>query len=125
MTDLSSSSTTNTSGLEENNTNNNTSLLFPREAETFGSVDVVPGGAEKLHPGFTVRKFELRTRRYGRRIGSGGSGGNGGPRVVFLVSLQGGEGGRHPRTELDLLRCVRVVASLRKSTAFKTLVLPG
>ena len=72
MTDLSSSSTTNTSGLEENNTNNNTSLLFPREAETFGSVDVVPGGAEKLHPGFTVRKFELRTRRYGRRCAGGG-----------------------------------------------------
>jgi hypothetical protein len=107
-------------------------LLFPRETETFGSVDVVPGTV-KLHPGFSVRKFELRTRRYGRRIGAAGgfsggspaagSGRNSGPRVVFLVSLL--EAPRHPRSELDLLRCVRVAANIRKSEAYKTLVLPG
>jgi hypothetical protein len=109
-------------------------LLFPRETETFGSVDVVPGSV-KLHPGFSVRKFELRTRRYGRRIGSAGgfsggspaaagSGRNSGPRVVFLVSLLE-KNPRHPRSELDLLRCVRVAANIRKSEAYKTLVLPG
>jgi hypothetical protein len=119
------------SGLAEDNTYG---LLFPRETETFGSVDVVPGSV-KLHPGFSVRKFELRTRRYGRRIGSAGgfsggspaatgSGRNSGPRVVFLVSLLE-KTSRHPRSELDLLRCVRVAANIRKSEAYTTLVLPG
>ncbi len=107
------------------------SLLFPRgEVETFGAVDVVPL-TEKHHPGFAVRKFELRTRRYGRRFGtannSGGGGGRNGsnkPRVVFLVSVVSGGGQQHPRSQLDLLRCVRVAGYLRKSEAFKMLVLP-
>jgi hypothetical protein len=100
-------------------------ILFPRQAETFGSVDVIPG-TEHQHPGFCVRKFELRTRRYGRRMGGSGTGGAR-PRVVFLVSLSGGEHQRehHPRFDIDLLRFVRVATNLRKSTAFKTLVLPG
>ena len=145
MSEMPLASGVNISGLEDNNSsglkdsgssygledNSGYGLLFPTETETFGSVDVIPGTV-KLHPGFSVRKFELRTRRYGRRIGtasglSGGSpaasGRNNGPRVVFLVTLLATP--RHPRSELDVLRCVRVAANLRKSENFKTLVLPG
>jgi hypothetical protein len=108
---------------EDDESHNSLGTLFPKHAETFGSVDVVPG-TEQHHPGFSVRKFELRTRRYGRRIGGSGSSR---PRVVFLVSLSGGEHQRqlHPRSAMDLLRFVRVSTNLRKSAAFKTLVLPG